>query len=372
MCDFVGIQIFVKRSIAMQVVECMKNLAISTIYGNAYLQDKLFDNSTCFIGENLLMPNIILKKQLEQNGFSVHTIDTYSIDDVDYIIFLDVQKDSIKTISSPAAFLKYLLKRKWKTDYFSKAMKKIPKENRFLILSEPPTVNPASYRKKFHAQFHRVLTWSDALVNDKLYFKYSIPQYVPEEKYNVEFQNRKLLTMICGNKSSRDKNELYTRRRRLIDYFENKPDVFDLYGFGWEKEKLRNFKGKVDKKLQVLSQYKFSICFENIKNQKGYITEKIFDCFFAGVVPIYLGADNIVDYIPENTFIDMRQFQSIDELYHNLLNLSEEDHKSYLTNIQTFLNSRAFFDNFSVDAYVNRIKEVFFGIPNELNGTKLR
>ena len=68
----------------------------------------------------------------------------------------------------------------------------------------------------------------------------------------------------------------------------------------------------------------------------------------------------------------MRQFQSIDELYHNLLNLSEEDHKSYLTNIQTFLNSRAFFDNFSVDAYVNRIKEVFFGIPNELNGTKLR
>lgn len=338
------------------------NLAISTIYGKAYAQDRLFDNDSCSIGENLLMPNIILKKQLEQRGFEVHTVDEYSMNDIDYVIFLDVPHDSRKTIGSFVALLKYLLKRKWKTDFFAKAIKKIPKEHRFLILSEPPTVNPVSYEKKFHSYFHKVLTWSDELVDDNTYYKYCIPQFVPPMLYSGEFQQKKLLTMICGNKSSKDPNELYSYRRKIIDYFEDKPDTFDLYGFGWEKEKLHNFKGRIDKKLQVLSQYRFSICFENIKNQKGYITEKIFDCFFAGVVPVYLGADNVEECIPENTFIDMRRFQDIDDLYDYLLNFSEKDYRIYLDNIRDFLNGRSFKDYFSVNAYVNRIKEVFFGI----------
>ena len=35
---------------------------------------------------------------------------------------------------------------------------------------------------------------------------------------------------------------------------------------------------------------------------KGYITEKIFDSFFAGVVPIYWGAENITDYVPKSLY----------------------------------------------------------------------
>ena len=48
----------------------------------------------------------------------------------------------------------------------------------------------------------------------------------------------------------------------------------------------------------------FAICYENARDIPGYITEKIFDCFFAGCVPIYWGgAPNVTDHIPANTFI---------------------------------------------------------------------
>lgn len=164
--------------------------------------------------------------------------------------------------------------------------------------------------------------------------------------------------MICGNKKSNHKNELYSFRKEIINYFEDKQNVFDLYGFGWDNEHLKNYKGKVQKKLNTLSKYKFSICFENIKDQSGYITEKIFDCFFARTVPVYLGADNVKDYIPENTFIDMRNFKNIDEMYEYLLSISEECYIEYLKNIVSFLNSAAFKDIFSADAYVERIKSV--------------
>ena len=52
-----------------------------------------------------------------------------------------------------------------------------------------------------------------------------------------------------------------------------------------------------------------SVLFETI------VSEKIFDCFAAGNVPIYWGASNVTDYIPEDCFIDMRSFSSFEELY---------------------------------------------------------
>lgn len=34
---------------------------------------------------------------------------------------------------------------------------------------------------------------------------------------------------------------------------------------------------------------KHYFCFENVRDLPGYITEKIFDCFFAEYIPIYWG-----------------------------------------------------------------------------------
>jgi hypothetical protein len=47
---------------------------------------------------------------------------------------------------------------------------------------------------------------------------------------------------------------------------------------------------------------------------KGYITEKIFDCFYAGTVPIYYGASDISDFIDPKSFIDYQNFSGLTDL----------------------------------------------------------
>lgn len=47
-------------------------------------------------------------------------------------------------------------------------------------------------------------------------------------------------------------------------------------------------------KIQYLRNFKFNICPEN-SNSKGYVTEKIFDSFLAGCIPIYWGSEGDVE-----------------------------------------------------------------------------
>jgi len=98
-------------------------------------------------------------------------------------------------------------------------------------------------------------------------------------------------------------------------------------------------RGQVERKRDVLGKYRFAICYENVKNIPGYITEKIFDCFFAGTVPVYLGAGNITDHVPAGCFVDKRNFESYDELYDYLSAMNDETYLRYLDNIGSFLTS---------------------------------
>lgn len=334
------------------------NIALVTIYGSVYERDRIFDSTSCTIGENLLVPGIELKKRLESLGHNYHTVDMYDLGEVDTFLFMDLPIDSILTISSLVDFLKYIVRRKWRKDYLLKAVFKYPKKKRCLMLQEPPTVCPHSYQEKFHKYFDRIITWNDSLVDGRKYEKYFYPQVLPTKEYKIPFGEKKLFAMIAGNKNSITKNELYSERRASIDFFEKKKDVFDLYGFGWENEKLLNYKGMTDAKLDTLSKYKYSICYENMTNVKGYITEKIFDCFFARCIPVYWGADNIADFVPPNTFIDRRNFKDTEAVYEYVKNISEQEYDYYLNNIQKYLQSKEFQKTFSVEAYINKMIDV--------------
>ena len=332
------------------------NIAICSIYGESYSKDKMFDANACNIGQNLLMPNIMLKKELEKDGNNVHTIDMNDIDQIDKVIFMDIPYNSMLTTDGIMGYLKYFLKRKWKNDYLYKLVHKLDKNDIILQINEPPTVWPLSYKKELHKYFGKVMTWCDDDIGGNC-IKYCIPQYWDGKVLNYQYKDKRDFVIIAGNKQSEHINELYSERRSVIDYFEaNNIEGFDLYGFGWEKELLNNYKGKVDDKLGVLSKYKFSFCFENIKDMNGYITEKIFDCFFAGVVPIYIGASNIDKYVPSKCFIDYRQFESIEQVVDFANNIGEEQYIEYQNNAIDFLNSELFKNNFSVDKYVEKMK----------------
>lgn len=159
------------------------------------------------------------------------------------------------------------------------------------------------------------------------------------------------------------KEELYSLRRSAICYFSQFED-FKLYGRGWDKKlfgisnyefksALSVYKGPVEDKISTLSNFKFSICFENA-TFGGYITEKIFDCFFAGCIPIYYGAIDINQFIPKHCFIDFRDFNGFAELNVFLREINENQFKEYQDSIQDFLDSDKFLI-FSESYYANKI-----------------
>ena len=117
-----------------------------------------------------------------------------------------------------------------------------------------------------------------------------------------------------------------------------------------------SYNGVVENKKLLMEKYRFSICYENTKNIPGYITEKIFDSFFAGCVPIYWGANNILDYIPKDCFIDKRDFQTYEDLYEFIKNITEPEYLNYLENIENYLKSDAAFQ-FKSESFVKTMIE---------------
>jgi len=65
--------------------------------------------------------------------------------------------------------------------------------------------------------------------------------------------------------------------------------------------------------LEVFNKYKFILCIENSYNP-GYITEKIFNCFFSNAIPVYLGDPDVCNYINSDSFIDLRSENWLEKL----------------------------------------------------------
>lgn len=213
----------------------------------------------------------------------------------------------------------------------------LPKEKLVLVLWEPPVVEPEGYTKEMLDHFDLVFTWNDDLVDNQKFFKFFWPDMRAPIKEIPSFEEKKFCTLIASRITSKRPNELYSERIQIARFFEDKDGEFDLYGRGWEKYK--NQKGKIPDKLAVLKNYKFNICYENTRNVKGYITEKIFDSFAAGVVPIYWGATNISDFIPKQAYIDRTEFKDNEELYQFLKSITKEQYETYLQAADAFLQS---------------------------------
>ncbi|MEI6154707.1 MAG: glycosyltransferase family 10, partial [Deltaproteobacteria bacterium] len=107
-------------------------------------------------------------------------------------------------------------------------------------------------------------------------------------------------------------------------------------------KKFTAYRGIVKNKWDVLPYYRFSICYENIKDEPGYLSEKIFDSMRCGCVPIYWGASNIADYVDEGAFIDRRKFQTNEDLGRYLSDMTESEYSLFQDAICHYLNSERF------------------------------
>ena len=147
--------------------------------------------------------------------------------------------------------------------------------------------------------------------------------------------------------------EIYKDRVEAIHYF-SRQEGFHLYGQGWENKipgfpfryhlsAKKAYRGGLafEEKLPVMSKYKFALCFENCVFP-GYVTEKIFDCFLAGCIPVYYGAPDIEDFVPAGSFIDFRKFENLKTLEDFLVRFDETEAKKMLQTAREFLSSSAF------------------------------
>jgi len=275
-----------------------------------------------------------LAKSLERNQHVVHTLDMYQGNSVpDICIFLDVPPISVKKILKNSA---------------TKAI---------VLLREADMVLEENYHTNRHKEFDLILTWKRGLVDGIKYFHLPSTKFDLRKKVDVkDYFNRKLCTLINSNLSSVQPGELYSTRLNIVKQFEKKhPNDFDLWGRGWDKRKLRirdwmtvetkifsprrdSYRGVAQDKLGTMSQYKFSICFENTCLVQDYISEKIFDSFLAGTVPIYYGASNIERLIPARCFIDYRDFDNFDHLFDFISSMSKQEYLKYISNINSFLH----------------------------------
>jgi hypothetical protein len=175
------------------------------------------------------------------------------------------------------------------------------------------------------------------------------------------------------------RSELYLERLQAINHFARHND-FDLYGPGWDrfrtqpeqqvgKQIARSWRGPIGyqsnpyDKRNLIAQYRFYLCFENTAFP-GYLTEKLFDCFFSGVIPVYLGDPDIHQRVPQGTFIDVRQFGSYQELDEYLQSVTPAIARDYLDAARQFLESDAF-QPFTADGLAEAIATSLNQIYNQ-------
>lgn len=309
-----------------------------SFYLDYHLNNKIFDiNDTTVNRDNFAYSYFKLKDVFLEYGYDLSTCDINSIEESEIVIYNDMPKV---------------------------LPKKADVQKSYLIIFESELIRPDNWNLENHKYFHKIFTWNDTFVDNKKYFKINFSHLFPSNINKDLSKKEKLCTLIAGNKLVKHPLELYSKRVEAIQWFEQKhPEDFDFYGMGWDAYTAKNkylryflrktmlnkllkpnfpsYKGKVDSKKATLEKYKFAICYENAKDISGYITEKIFDCFFAGCIPIYWGADNIAEHIPKECFIDKREYKTYEELFAVLNNMKDEVYLKYLYNIDMFLKSEA-------------------------------
>lgn len=329
---------------------------------NFYNGNRMFTSSLSQVGDELGYTGVLFAKRLRELGHDCATLDMKPLDWFDKVYFLDYPTKVNK-------YFRELLKRKH------------PSIN--LYLSEPPIIRPDQYKPKTHEPFHKIITWKQDLAKrGGKYQLYHIPNKWRLDSFSpVPFEKRKLCVLINSFMCSTTKNELYSERVRAIRWFEqNAPTDFDLMGTEWDKPlfsgqlavmnlPLRFFYRRIGvlKKMKVnrfpsfigpnrkskhhtLHDYRFCVAYEN-SIEPDYISEKIWDSFFAGCIPIYMGAPNIGDVVPKNTFIDKRDFKGYAEIYKYIKGMSEKEYNDYLSAIDSFLRSPTVYP-FSSEGYV--------------------
>jgi hypothetical protein len=350
-----------------------------------FLKDKLFSREHHHAA-HWMEPYVVLKEQAAARGIEIHTWDMEPLENADVIIFQDLPKRSD----------------------VEAARQKAPHAALILQILESPLARPYAFVRQNHNQFSAILTYNHHLCDEKRYFHYFLP--IGDSQPATEglpFSGRRPCVIINTNRNlglnglmapresggmaglpgigvwfrgwsvplsrwiRQTQGELYSSRRKIARLAEKDfPGILDIYGSGWSGERVswahrflrpHAFSNVVasrnECKIDILRNYRFCIAFENIQGDFGYISEKIFDAFLAGTVPIYLGDKYIAQYVPSSCFVDANRFDSHRDLLRYVRDCPEAEWFELRRNGGTFIRSTAAVPFFS-DCFATKMLDV--------------
>ena len=176
----------------------------------------------------------------------------------------------------------------------------ILKNKKVICFPREPTVSKNYLNKNFMYEY----------TYNNYFHVFTYPQFIDK---NYDFLKKleypvktKLISIVSSAKQSLPGHK---KRYNFVKNIKNKE--IDIYGYGWNKEKLVNYKGslsgyhsgnnKKKTKYDALIDYKYTIVIEN-NNLDNYFTEKITDAMLCWSIPIYYGCPNIAKYFPEDSY----------------------------------------------------------------------
>ena len=130
----------------------------------------------------------------------------------------------------------------------------------------------------------------------------------------------------------------------------------------------QNFQG--DNLIHIYKKHKFVFALEN-NNVDGCVTEKIVNVFHSGAIPIYWGSKNIGDLFNKEAFINVDDFENLEECVDHVIHLSDEK-RQYMLEQPIYTDSEVIHllddeynsthDNKTLQRYTEQLKLFFSSI----------
>ena len=243
-----------------------------------------------------------------------------------------------------------------------------PGARAYVYLYENPLIRPLNRDRAALARYAKWFTWDGELLGDPRAIRLPYPNDLEVRQWNGPEARPLFLALVASNKALAisDPRDQYQERVRILEWYErHAPAEFHLHGRGWERPaalpgrwgRVRNqlrkalarflpvkspyatWRGPVEDKIGLLSRARFCLAHENCRDLPGYVTEKLFDCFRAGCVPVYVGPKEIAALVPPDCFIDGRAFATPAALHTHLRSVDDDRYRRHQESIRRFLAS---------------------------------
>ena len=218
-----------------------------------------------------------------------------------------------------------------------------------LFCLESPLYTPEFYKNKGKIEpFFKGKTFCFG-DEEKLYF----PSYSKLDLLTqvVPWENRKDYGWVTSNQwfDNGDPKNLLPYRAQVLSYFSR--HGLELGGQGWIPPRV------VENKRNWLSQFKFTFCIENYEMQ-GYVTEKIIHALVAGVIPVYIGAPNINEFVPPELYVNPSREMPMHELREFLESIDPNQARNMISMGQEWLEMEGL--SFRYDIVAERVLDLFW------------